>query len=498
MNPRQPSQSTALALAWRTLVTLAVVAPSLSDPLAGQIVRGQVMDSITGAAVAGSTVALLDARGSTIASTRTDAAGLFLVRAPDPGSYRLRVQGSAYHTSTFPPFELQGEELLSFGLLVRPTGDPPESLTDEEIIDQVCPDGVPDGQPVIAGFVRDAATNEPVPGARIRVATAPVPAVLQEYVQATPGNAAITADENGLYAMCGAAVESWIALHATAGEHMSQFATLTFVGGGVTDGPRFHEMTGRLWAQDFVLLPPEAWASSMAGVVTDTLGEGVVNAEVRVTNTDFTTRTDETGTFRLGNLPPGTHRIEIRQAGFRPRELQVRLLADQTVLIPGQMLGLDPLPTRLADVTIEGEAPTARRMVLGEFEARRRNALGSFVTRQEIQRRGDPWVPTQVLRGMRGVRVVGRTGEVGVAGRWLVYTSRGQTRTISGRNGDGQCFPLYFLDGHYWGDAGMIDIDDVLPVAEIEAVEAYTSVAGLPPEYNRPGAACGVIAFWTR
>ena len=174
MNPRQPSQSTALALAWRTLVTLAVVAPSLSDPLAGQIVRGQVMDSITGAAVAGSTVALLDARGSTIASTRTDAAGLFLVRAPDPGSYRLRVQGSAYHTSTFPPFELQGEELLSFGLLVRPTGDPPESLTDEEIIDQVCPDGVPDGQPVIAGFVRDAATNEPVPGARIRVATAPV------------------------------------------------------------------------------------------------------------------------------------------------------------------------------------------------------------------------------------------------------------------------------------------------------------------------------------
>ncbi len=133
MNPHQPSQSTALALAWRTLVTLAVVAPSLSDPLAGQIVRGQVMDSITGAVVAGTTVALLDARGSTIASTRTDAAGLFLVRAPGPGSYRLRVESSVFRTSTFPPFELQAEELLSFGLLVRPAADPPESLTDEEI-----------------------------------------------------------------------------------------------------------------------------------------------------------------------------------------------------------------------------------------------------------------------------------------------------------------------------------------------------------------------------
>ncbi len=497
MNPLQHRQSTVFPLVCRALATLAVVVPGLTGSVAGQIVRGQVIDSITGAPVTGAAVVLLDARSSEITRTRSDAAGLFLVRAPDAGRYRLRVEGSAYQTSTFPPFELDAEGLLSFGLLIRPTVDSSAALTDEEIIAQVCPDGVPDGQPVIAGFVRDAATNEPVPGAEIRVATAPVPTVLQEYVQATTGNSSFPANEDGLYAMCGVPVEVWIALHATAGERMSQFATLTFVNGGVTDGPRFHEMTGRLWAQDFVLMPPEEWATSMAGVVTDTLGEGVVDAEVRVTNTDFSTRTDATGTFRLRSLPPGTHRIEIRQPGFRPRELQVRLLADQTVLIPGQMLTLDPLPTRLADVTVEGQAP-ARRMVLGEFEARRRDAPGSFVTRQEFQRRGDPWVPTQVLRGMRGVRVVPRTGEVGAAGRWLVYTSRGRTRTVERRARGGQCFPLYFLDGHFWGDAGMIDIDDVLPVAEIEAVEVYTSVAGLPPEYNRPGAACGVIAFWTR
>jgi hypothetical protein len=42
------------------------------------------------------------------------------------------------------------------------------------------------------------------------------------------------------------------------------------------------------------------------------------------------------------------------------------------------------------------------------------------------------------------------------------------------------------------------DVDQVLSVNEIEAVEAYTSAATIPAESNRIGSVCGVIVFWTR
>ena len=43
-----------------------------------------------------------------------------------------------------------------------------------------------------------------------------------------------------------------------------------------------------------------------------------------------------------------------------------------------------------------------------------------------------------------------------------------------------------------------IDIDAAVPLVDVEAVEAHSSIATLPSDFNRVGAQCGVIAFWTR
>jgi hypothetical protein len=41
------------------------------------------------------------------------------------------------------------------------------------------------------------------------------------------------------------------------------------------------------------------------------------------------------------------------------------------------------------------------------------------------------------------------------------------------------------------------DLTKIHP-SELAAVEVYTGVAAIPPEFNMTGSACGVIALWSR
>ena len=63
------------------------------------------------------------------------------------------------------------------------------------------------------------------------------------------------------------------------------------------------------------------------------------------------------------------------------------------------------------------------------------------------------------------------------------------------------CFPLVFLDGAFLGTTSPvdgIDVDESIPLNQIEAVEVYSGAASMPLRFNRPGSTCGAIAFWTR
>lgn len=82
--------------------------------------------------------------------------------------------------------------------------------------------------------------------------------------------------------------------------------------------------------------------------------------------------------------------------------------------------------------------------------------------------------------------------------RWIVTMQRGGPRTFGHARGGRECPPVLFHDGIYLGNALDVDIDAIVPLSDIEAIEAYGTAAGLPAEFNRPGSACGVIVFWTR
>ncbi len=148
----------------------------------------------------------------------------------------------------------------------------------------------------------------------------------------------------------------------------------------------------------------------------------------------------------------------------------------------------------LDPVVVAAEREQPKDVLLRPFTLRREEGFGSFLTQEEFAS-WNPRETTDVLRRMRGVRVRPNPsyGVRGDTRRFLVES----TRTVARIQG-GACPIVYFMNGLYYGNASDFDIDVMLAVTNIAAIEVYSGASQIPPVYNRPGAGCGVIAFWTR
>jgi hypothetical protein len=94
------------------LPLLALLLVLCSGPAAAQEVHGRVVESDTDGPVAGASVELLDglAEDRVVLGILSDEDGLFRIRAPASGSYRLRVRRLGYRDSTTPLFDLVARE----------------------------------------------------------------------------------------------------------------------------------------------------------------------------------------------------------------------------------------------------------------------------------------------------------------------------------------------------------------------------------------------------
>ncbi|MEX2179275.1 MAG: TonB-dependent receptor [Gemmatimonadaceae bacterium] len=214
----------------------------------------------------------------------------------------------------------------------------------------------------------------------------------------------------------------------------------------------------------------------LSGVVRDSLGAAIVAASVALN--DEATRTDSAGTFVLVLPRADSITIVIRRMGYE--QMTFTLSTDDAAGNTVEVV-LNQVAHALGSVEVQGMEVRASTM-LRNFDERRAQGIGRFISREEIERR-NPSQLSQMLRDQAGLIVYPpRNGTTPI--QFAMYQSR-------------TCQPSIFVDGQY---AAGIDINTVHPF-DIEGVEIYRTLGSVPPEFIRGGGAgrfCGAIAIWTK
>lgn len=180
--------------------------------------------------------------------------------------------------------------------------------------------------------------------------------------------------------------------------------------------------------------------------------------------------TNPEGRFRFRDVPPGTYRIIATLIGYRER-------ADTLVVEAGTELQMS-LPLTVSPVPLEPIIVEVMRHVPGpmeDFEARRRTRPGTFIDREQIERRS-PLFFTDILRTVPGARVV----PISPFGSQVLLR--------------GGCRPELWIDGLRMTSLPE-GVDALVQPLDVEAVEIYHA-SELPVEFG--SSSCGAIVVWTR
>jgi hypothetical protein len=211
------------------------------------------------------------------------------------------------------------------------------------------------------------------------------------------------------------------------------------------------------------------------GVVRDSVGGVVSDAQVAIKGSGLRTTSDDDGTFRLVGIPQGEAVIEVRRLGYRPVSSSVTIAAGTEVEVNPALV---PVPEQLAPVQIRKRAEAYDSRLEG-FNERKSKHVGYFVTREKLDR-------------MNSARFVDALREMPAVS---VRTLRGGVITVSLRGA--RCAPLFFMDG-FPATSGTMDLD-MIDLASVEGIEVYSGMS-IPPEFMVVSGSenCGVIAVWSR
>ncbi|HEX6133970.1 MAG TPA: carboxypeptidase regulatory-like domain-containing protein, partial [Longimicrobiales bacterium] len=214
---------------------------------------------------------------------------------------------------------------------------------------------------------------------------------------------------------------------------------------------------------------------AVAITIRDASGEAVANGI-----------TDDRGFFRVHAPLPGRYVLSADALGYRPlpgEALEIargRLAILEISLVP-EAVQLDPLvvmaESRAFHLEVEG------------FYRRQMETGGYFITPELMERRR-PRLVSDLLFGVAGAHIAEPT--TGIRGRAVWFTRPG-------------CWPMVYVDRHLVSAGGLLEaggepavVDELVPAADIQAIEVYRSPAEVPSEFNGPNAGCGVVVIWTR
>lgn len=240
---------------------------------------------------------------------------------------------------------------------------------------------------------------------------------------------------------------------------------------------------------------------TLSGLVVDTDRKPLEGVDVRLVGDTIHHSTSSLGTFRLYG-PRGVELLlQFRRVGFNAQLLKVAGDWNGTVLmVPGAFT----LPEVQVNARNAKPAEYANTNKYDDFFKRRRQGLGEFLTRDDLERRNALHVP-EVLEGKPGIRVSvqpGRGTSVAMA-RCNEYPPQINVYVDGVKlipNG-GQKSPVATAftgprarDPEIAGQTG--EMLNRLNLRDVEMIEIFRGPGELPPEFNDGN--CAAIVVWTR
>jgi hypothetical protein len=454
----------------RPLLAAALLPLSVPAAAQGGALAGTVYDSLAGVPLAGARVLL---PGTDRAAT-TDDAGAFRIADLAAGEYGLvfehpRLDQIGWLPDTVrtrvaagaeTPVELAIPSLIRLGVLgCRGEAEP--------------------GTSVAVGRVMDAASGQPVAGARVSFTWVGMAPRLQAASTARVRTEAV-ADGQGM----------WYACDLPQGVQV--VARVDMPGYARRDESFIFERPSVIQTQFLLERGGRGQTAFLTGrVLSQADGSPLQGAIVGVEGTSLSAMSDELGYWELGNVPPGDRMLRVRHAGAErmlPVEVEEAGVANVEIRVP-------PNAYTLAPITV-----TAMRnlgVLHGFYERRQSGTVGQYITRGEIQRRGAFRV-TDLLLGMR--RGQERCGPLLFVDGVLVH----RPDELAPRTSPSAVDPVD-ADGDGVNDVNITTAQtavtaplDFLNIGDIEGVEYYPTGLSAPAEFLRGDGRCSVFAVWTR
>lgn len=205
------------------------------------------------------------------------------------------------------------------------------------------------------------------------------------------------------------------------------------------------------------------------------------------------TTADEEGRFVLMRLDPGPFTLRASHPSF------VRTQTPRWWVESGDVLTvtihMHPEVVPLAPLEVTARARTRSPVLSGFYDRLQRRTTGSFITRDEIEDR-NPARVTDLLETLPGVTLDHAQG--GSARTVVMARSLPGFGRPPGARGDHSCPVQIYVDGMLATRGGAASPDELASPLDLEGVEVYRGLAGVPAEFLTPEARCGVIALWTR
>lgn len=233
-------------------------------------------------------------------------------------------------------------------------------------------------------------------------------------------------------------------------------------------------------------VPARTQAQTLTGIVTDSAGRPLREAEVLIGLGELRARADSAGRFSI-RIPRGG-RVEViaRLVGYRQfvDTVQVPDFGTQRYNIR-----LERLPPRLATVTITDRSLCETTSLSG-FECRRNSGVGHFRDAGELRAmRPRHWA--DMLDGMPGLRREPRRGPYGFDWRPTAPPSRCVREIWNGQ------LPMDAPGAEF-------QPDELWTPNDVVAIEYYERYNEIPPQYQgyawppSEGQPCALIVYWLR